>query len=352
MPAGYRNIDTLRNEAPRLAQLATERQYAAHQELELRYGPEGRSKCLQDSKCHLAYLAEAIAVGGPELFADYVRWTRVLLAGYDIPPKDLADHFGYLRATIAEQLPGDVSTSADAYLERGLQILREDPPSLPSFLDGDRPHATLATQYLRALLATDQLRARAVIADAFSRGISVQDLYLDVFQTCQLEIGRLWQLRQASVAQEHFCTAVTQSIMGSLYTDVFDTPRNGRTAIIACVGQELHELGARMVADFLELDGWTTLYLGANAPAASLAEMLVAQEASLLCLSTTLTPHLKDLVVTIATVRERLGGRFVPVIVGGHPFQLDPQLWQRVGADGCAPDARQAATLARHLLQL
>jgi methanogenic corrinoid protein MtbC1 len=38
------------------------------------------------------------------------------------------------------------------------------------------------------------------------------------------------------------------------------------------------------------------------------------------------------------------------VMVGGHPFTIDPALWQTVGADGTAADADAAVTLAEQWL--
>ncbi|WP_025682649.1 hypothetical protein [Paenibacillus maysiensis] len=40
----------------------------------------------------------------------------------------------------------------------------------------------------------------------------------------------------------------------------------------------------------------------------------------------------------------------VRIMVGGLPFNLDPCLWQEIGADGCAPDAEEALEVAEHLL--
>jgi hypothetical protein len=38
--------------------------------------------------------------------------------------------------------------------------------------------------------------------------------------------------------------------------------------VAACVSGELHEIGVRMLCDLLEMEGWNTIYLGANVPTA------------------------------------------------------------------------------------
>jgi methanogenic corrinoid protein MtbC1 len=37
------------------------------------------------------------------------------------------------------------------------------------------------------------------------------------------------------------------------------------------------------------------------------------------------------------------------IIVGGRPFNLEPDLWQTVGADGWAQDAGQAVAVVQQL---
>jgi len=68
---------------------------------------------------------------------------------------------------------------------------------------------------------------------------SVRDVYLNVFQRSQHEIGRLWQMNQITVAQEHYCTAATQWIMVQLYPYVFGTERIGRRLVAAETGGQL-----------------------------------------------------------------------------------------------------------------
>jgi methanogenic corrinoid protein MtbC1 len=37
------------------------------------------------------------------------------------------------------------------------------------------------------------------------------------------------------------------------------------------------------------------------------------------------------------------------VIVGGYPFNIDTELWRKVGSDGWAPDADKAVEVARRI---
>ena len=175
---------------------------------------------------------------------------------------------------------------------------------------------------------------------------SVKDVYLHVFQPAQREVGRLWQTNQISVAQEHYCTAATQLIMSLLYPRIFASGRIGHTLVATCVVGELHELGVRMVADFFEMEGWDTYYVGANTPTNSILRTLADRKADVLAISATMTFHVRAVAQLIAEVRASEACSSVHILVGGYPFNVSLDLWQQVGASGYASDAQQAVRVA------
>lgn len=208
----------------------------------------------------------------------------------------------------------------------------------------------LARQFLDALLRADRRTAAQMILDAVQNGIEVKTIYMQVFQRTQREIGRLWQTNRIGVAEEHFCTAATQMIMSQLYPYIFTGERKDHRVVVACVGGELHEIGARMVADFLEMSGWDSYFLGANTPSQSILQVARERQAHVLALSATMTFHVSKVMEMIAALRAQ--ALPIRVIVGGYPFNLSPDLWRKVGADGYAADAETAVAAAGQVLTL
>lgn len=333
-----------------LAEEMTARQYQLQPELALRYGEAGRAKCLQDAHFHLAYLAEAIAAGSPALFADYVAWAKVMLESRGIPPADLAVNLGVLRDVLGRELPGETAALAAGFVAAGLERLPELPSDLPSLLPDSEPLGGLARRYLDSLLAGDRRTASRLVLDAVEGGVDVRDIYLHVFQPAQREVGRLWQVNRLSVAQEHFCTAATQLIMSQLHPRIFAAERNGHGAVVTCVSGDLHEIGVRMVSDFLEMEGWDTFYLGANTPAPAILKALEDRRAGVLAVSATLTSHVRAVADLIAAVRSSPVGERVRILVGGYPFNVEPDLWRQIGADAVAGNAQDAVLTAGKLV--
>jgi methylmalonyl-CoA mutase cobalamin-binding domain/chain len=335
--------------AERIATLVTERQFGADRTLDARFGERGRQKCTSDARHHLAYLASAVSTESDALFADYVRWAKILLARLGLSDDDLVQNLILVRDAVRETVGGPLGDAAARVVDAGLRELPAMPSTSASLLAPGQPHAELARRYLDLLLFGDRQSASALILGAARDGVSVRDIYLHVFERTQHEIGRRWQMNEMTVAEEHFCTAATQLIMSQLYPHVFAAPRIGRRLVAACVGGDLHEIGVRMVADFFEMAGWDTYYLGANTPLEGIVKVAAERRADALAISATMTYHVPAVADVVRAVRQR-GTAGPRVLVGGYPFRVDPQLWRTVGADGYAADASEAVELANRLL--
>lgn len=334
----------------RLAQQMVSRQYRLQPQLKIQYGKEGRTRYLQQAQAHLLYLSESIAAAQMALFQDYVAWAKALWAARGLPVEDLANQLAGMAEVLAQQLSPAQRDLPLQYIAAAREHLPALPLEIPPFLTQEKPHAELADRYLQALLQGKRHAASRLILDAVEGGISVKEIYLDVFQPVQYEIGRLWQINRISVAHEHYCTAATQLIMSQLYPYLFSGQRQSRRLVVACVSDELHEIGARMVADLFELEGWSTIYLGANAPAADIVKLLTEHKADALGVSATMSYHIRAVRELIAAVRADARCRGVKILVGGYPFTMLPHLGRESGADGTARDAGQAITLANQLL--
>jgi MerR family transcriptional regulator, light-induced transcriptional regulator len=299
----------------------------------------------------LDYLAVSVAYGVPELFISCLDWARVYFSGLHFPKTALPAMLACTRQVLTERLAEEIRLPALNILDAGLRSLEQAPVVPNSFITGEAPLDDLARLYLDTLLHGDRQKASRMILDAVEKdGLPVRDIYTQVFQRSQAEIGRLWQINQVSVAQEHYCTAVTQMVMSQLYPYIFASQKNGRRMVTTCVGGELHEIGARMVADFFEMEGWDTYFLGANTPVPAVLAAIRERSADVLAISATMTFHVDKVASLIEAVRQAGLDQGTKMIVGGYPFNISAELWRSVGADGYARDARQALQLAENLV--
>jgi len=340
----------LRERREAIAVRVTDLFFQAHPNLELNW-KDARKKCTEDTRLHIDNLAEALHLGQPSLFTEYAVWIADLLARLRIPGEALSSNLAILGDVASSELDDAGRAMVSSYIDAAIARIAAAALELPCYLEGTGFLDTLGREYLAALLQGDRRLASKLILDAVERGASVKEIYLRVFQRSQYEIGRLWQIDEITVAKEHYCTAATQLIMSQLYPYIFAGEKNGGTYVGTCVSGNLHEIGGRMVADFFEMAGWNSYYLGANTPSGSVVDTLIERRADILGISATMTGHLGAVEELVEIVRGRSACAGVKILVGGHPFNIAPDLWRAVDADGTAPDAEGAIQLAGRLVE-
>lgn len=332
-----------------LSESITRRHYELRPELEARYGPAGRARCREDAAFHLSYLAQSVAISAPNVFVDYVCWAKIMLGARGIPVADLSHDLEVMRDMLKNAVPSAAYQAATNHINAALHALPRAPGDLASQIKDDAPLSSIAKNYIAALLDYDRPRAKNLILDALARGLPMRSLYEHVFAPVQIEVGRLWQMNKISAGEEHYCTAATELIISQVYAPNPRIEKNGLRMVGMCTTRELHDLGARMVCDFFEMEGWDATYLGANVPVNSAVRMIRARKPRVVAISAAMPYHISSVGEMIRAIRSYEEFTRVKIIVGGGAFKL-PGLWRKIGADACAKTASDALLKATKLI--
>ena len=333
----------------RIATAVTDDQLERMPALRARYGAPGRQHCIDDTMYHLSYLGGAVELGDATLFEDYISWAKIMLAARGVGAADLIANLQQIREALVAEGEDSSVHEGIAIVEHVLARIPEMPEAAETFLSGEGELEEVARGFFAFIIRGKRQEADTMVRKAMENGASITDLYLRVFEPVQYEIGRLWQMSQITVAQEHFCSAVVQRTMSQLYPMLFTGAPGRRRVVAACAGGELHEIGLRMVTDLLEANGWDTVYLGANVPVESVVKTVAAAPTALVAISATITPHLRDLITLIKALRSAPSTSHVPIMVGGYPFRVSSAVAARIGADGWAANASAAVRLANEI---
>lgn len=175
----------------------------------------------------------------------------------------------------------------------------------------------------------------------------------EVWRPVLFEIGRLWEVGEISVAQEHFAAGVARTALAAMLRSL-DTAREGAVEVVcACVPGEAHDLPLLAVAVELALAGWQVIWLGADVPLADLCALVATRRPEFVCLSV-IGSRPPDEVLAVG--RAVLGSaRLTTVVLGGPAARSleahqGPRLWVAGSAEelvrrwrersGSRPEAR------------
>lgn len=130
------------------------------------------------------------------------------------------------------------------------------------------PHAMVAD--LRAALAAFDEAAANVVFDRALAGYSLETVLGEIVMPYLQELGRLWEVGEISIAQEHFATSIVRGRLLGIARGW--GAGGGPTALLACPPGEQHDLGLIVFGLILRTEGWRIFLLGPNTPIATLAE--------------------------------------------------------------------------------
>ena len=194
-------------------------------------------------------------------------------------------------------------------------------------------------QYMDHLMKKNTKKTVYLVRGFIERGIPVSDVYVEILAESMRRVGELWHESKISVDTEHYCTSVTQMAMAQMYPELFSAERKNRTILCACPGTELHEMGARMVADIFENGGWDSIYLGAAVPKDAMLAAIRENEPDVVSLSVTMPQHLIACRDMIYAVREEFPD--IVIAVGGQAFRSTDDIWAHWPVDIYSEDARE-----------
>jgi len=221
-----RALDAVRSA---LARWAVSEQIDQDPSLLDRYGRGAREAWRSDTEIRLSTLSDAMAIGRPDLLAEQIAWSKVAFASRENPVEDLRRNLEAIRQVVGEELPEQAARTAEAYLDEAMDRLAQAPESVEPVLTPDLPHAELASAYLERLLEGDRAPAIRLVLEAVERGdLTVFEAYEHVLERVQQEMGRLWQLNQLGIADEHLATTATQTLMSRLHAMAEPAEPTGR----------------------------------------------------------------------------------------------------------------------------
>ena len=326
-----------------IAQKVSDQFFLDHPEWLVRYGERGRQFCTEDTRFHIDFLCGAMEAGSAESFADYALWTTRMLDARGIAAHSLEENLTRISSQLAPVLAPEECAEVFRFLDRAkLACTTEGPAS--ELEEGGGALRLTRDVFLSAILNGQRQAALNIVEEALRAGHAPVDLYVDVFARALHRVGKLWELNQISVAQEHMATAVTQYAIASIYLKLLpDSPPRGQMVVTGVSG-ELHQIGANLVADAMESKGWNVRFLGTNMPLPAIVQTIRDSSADVLCISTTLVANLPAAAQLIRSISD--DQKSAPrIVLGGAAYRHSSQFAEEFSVATVALDLRAALTL-------
>lgn len=184
------------------------------------------------------------------------------------------------------------------------------------------------------------------LMERFEFPSEIEKVYLDFIQPVLYMIGKHWEEGRISIAQEHIAASATSRLMAHIHMQYDTMDHIKGDIVVSTSANEFHQIGARMVADFLENQGWNVRFLGADIPKESLGEILDQINPEIVALSVTMDYNVEKVLQTIKYIRSNEVWKGIKIMVGGIAVNNDPSLQHVLGADAYPSNAFESYKIA------
>lgn len=172
--------------------------------------------------------------------------------------------------------------------------------------------------FLNSLLTGKRNICSKIIHEHLNNHTSIELTYEELIKKTLYKVGELWEFNKISVATEHLASAIIEAILNEIYPKVITNEKNDKKAIVACVENEFHQIGIKMVSDIFELNNWNSYFLGANTPTNELISYAKIIKPDILAISLSIYFHLPILEEMTQKIRAVFPD--LPILVGGQAF--------------------------------
>jgi 5-methyltetrahydrofolate--homocysteine methyltransferase len=205
-------------------------------------------------------------------------------------------------------------------------------------------------QIFEGIVAGDRTTVQEKVEEAIDTGLEAAVILNDGMIAAMTEVGRRFEFGEYYMPEMLIAARAMQDGLAILkpHLQQAEVKSTGKV-IVGTVHGDLHDIGKNLVCMMLEGGGFEIQDLGVNVSPERFVEAVRSGGADIVAMSALLTTTMSSMKVTIEALEEVGLRSKIKVIVGGAP--VTESYAQQIGADGYAPDASQAATLAKSLME-
>ncbi|MCK4341520.1 MAG: cobalamin-dependent protein [Phycisphaerae bacterium] len=204
-------------------------------------------------------------------------------------------------------------------------------------------------RYMQPLLAGRRAECFALVTEAVQNGTPAEELICNVLWPAMAQVERLYDDDRINAAMEHMANRINRTVADQLQAHLPKKPLCGKRVLVASADAPGEELGAQMVADLFQSDGWEVYFLGGGVPHDEILSLVGQCRPQVLLIFGAQPEAVANTRVMIECIREIGVCPTMNIVVSGGIFNRADGLWQEIGADAFSAAPRGVLETANSL---
>lgn len=259
--------------------------------------------------------------------------------GFDAfcPPSDVA--------------PGHDDVLAGIIAQSVIPVLLSQNSELITEMDGGlHPSETNIRRLSALILGPDNADAVDYLYSLRDRGVSLDDLHLELIEPTARRLGELWDIDEIDFISVTLGVSRLQRIVHHFADlDSVESYDEKRRALIMVAPGEDHSFGNSLVQKFLRAAGWSVLTLDGSANH-KVIDLVAKEWLAVVGVSISANAQISLLKAMLKSIRAKSLNPHIGIMIGGPLVASRPELVAELGADGTAANAASAVLLAKKIL--
>lgn len=207
----------------------------------------------------------------------------------------------------------------------------------------------LVQEVYTAVLNGNAIDTKEKVRLALDSGLQAEKLLNNGLIAAMKEVGHLFEEGEYFVPEMLISARAMQSGMTILRPILItqEIKPIGKV-VIGTVKGDLHDIGKNLVSMMLEGSGFEIIDIGTDVAPEMFLKSINIHKPDIVGMSALLTTTMTNIEKTLRFLEENGARNGLKVIIGGAP--LSQKYADEIGADGYAPDASQAAVLAKRMM--
>lgn len=191
----------------------------------------------------------------------------------------------------------------------------------------------LLTRYMQPLLAGRRTECFGLISDALDQGKDPAGIAYEVVWPAMTQIERLFRDDRIDAAIDSMAAHINRTVASQLQAHLPKRVPNGKRVVVTCAEESCEEIGAQILANHLQSDGWEVYFIGAGVPHDELLKLIGHLRPQVLLVYGMRPSEIPNVRRFAELIREIGVCPTMNIVASGGVFNRVEGLWQEVGAD-------------------
>lgn len=179
--------------------------------------------------------------------------------------------------------------------------------------------------FLDSLLDGKRKECKKIVTDLINNEVPPRDIYIGLIQRSMYRVGQLWEGNKISIAKEHLASQISKQMLEIIQTRKNGFVPSGKKVMITCIEKEFHDIGAQMIANYLEQRGYEVYFLGANMPTSEIIQSIEEVNPDIIGISSNFYINVIRLTKLIDEINLKFQGK--EILIGGQALlNYDPDI--------------------------